>query len=286
MGEKQQVRTGAGGRPRAPQAERAAQARSAVVRSAFARPQSGTTATRVVWAPPAFADDAVTFAAPSETSAPPVIDITPGLAETAVSGRRRLRAGPVAAAAVAALVAGGVAYAARAPADTSAPRVTLPSVAAPVIPTAGAPGVQAPRVRNGAAVPASSRASSAPHPSSKPPADANPRPPQQPPSVPVTTMPTRPARTAMTVIVSYDPASGTGSVRLVNPGESPVKGWRVGLDFPDGGPVTSDDATVRQDGRHVELSGGGPVPAGGTRTVHYAGSGPPRGCAINGDPCA
>jgi hypothetical protein len=296
--DKRQLRPGAGGRPRPLEAERAARARSAVVRSAFARPESGTATARVVWAPPAGLDIRSTAFAERAASLSGPIDITPGrpVPAAAPGGRRRLRAGLMIAAALGAVVAGGVAYAALAPDGSPAasprPRVSLPAAPVPVLPAAGPQLTGVPGPRHGAAAPASSRVTSPAHPST-PPADAGPRPPSVPgrPPVPVrtTTPPSSPpAAGPLGVTTGWDPDTRTGFVRLENPGDRPVTGWRVGLDFPGPAEVTSDDATVAQDGRHVGF-GGGPVPAGGARIIHYTVAGrslrAPGGCTINGNPC-
>jgi hypothetical protein len=341
--EEQQLRAGV--------ADRTARARSAVVRSAFARPAAGTTTTTLIWGPPApraaapiditpiddtpggprrasrdaarpiditpgAAPAARRGAAAPITMAPPhaaaPIDITPGRLGAATAGdggRRRWRAGLMAVAAAGALVAGGAAYAALAPggpagAPGAGPRLSRPAVPAAVLPTAGPTAAARPgsvaassrvapasrRFRSPARRFGSPTAPATPAVPSNPPADAEPRTPQSPPSLPGyppvpvrTTAP--PAPGPLSATTGWDPDTRTGFVRLENPGGRAVGDWRVRLDFPGGAPVTSDDATVTQHGRHVELSAGRPVPAGGSRTVHFAAPEPPDGCTIGGHPC-
>jgi hypothetical protein len=83
-----------------------------------------------------------------------------------------------------------------------------------------------------------------------------------------------------------------GTVRITNPGNRDVTGWRVTLTVPGANPVTASGATVAQDGETVTFTpdGDATVPAGGAVTFSFQVAGLltalPGGCAIDGAACS
>jgi hypothetical protein len=82
------------------------------------------------------------------------------------------------------------------------------------------------------------------------------------------------------------------TVRIENPGDRDVTGWRVTLTVPGGNPVTAAGASVAQDGETAAFTpdGDGTVPAGGAVTFSFEVDGVlaalPGDCAIDGVPCS
>ncbi len=83
-----------------------------------------------------------------------------------------------------------------------------------------------------------------------------------------------------------------GTVRVSNPGDRDVTGWRVTLTVPGGNPVTASGATAAQDGETVTFTpdGNATVPAAGAVTFSFEVAGVltalPGGCAIDASPCS
>jgi len=83
-----------------------------------------------------------------------------------------------------------------------------------------------------------------------------------------------------------------GTVRIQNPGDREVTGWRVTLTVPGGNPVTGSGVSVAQDGETVTFTpeGDATVPAGGAVTFSFEVAGLlaalPGGCAIDGIACS
>jgi hypothetical protein len=83
-----------------------------------------------------------------------------------------------------------------------------------------------------------------------------------------------------------------GTVRIENPGDRDVTGWRVTLTVPGGNPVTGSGVSVHQDGETVTFTpnGDATVPAGGVVSFSFEVAGLlaalPGGCAIDGVACS
>ncbi|MEV4482944.1 SRPBCC domain-containing protein [Micromonospora coxensis] len=84
----------------------------------------------------------------------------------------------------------------------------------------------------------------------------------------------------------------TGEVVLDNTGDGPAKGWTVVVTLTSSGTVTgASGADWQQDGRTVTFTGT-PVPEGRSRTIRFDVrdadplSRSPRGCTVDGEPCA
>ena len=86
----------------------------------------------------------------------------------------------------------------------------------------------------------------------------------------------------------------TGTVRIDNPGDKDVSGWRVTVTVPGGNQVRKPKgASVTQDGETVVFTPDGKaadIPAGGsvTFTFQIAGvlTGEPSNCSVDGRPCS
>ena len=123
---------------------------------------------------------------------------------------------------------------------------------------------------------------------------------EAPPAAPATTAPPAPvaplplaATLSHVVDTSEDGFLGyAGTVRIANPGDREVTGWRVTLTVPGGSPVTASGASVAQDGETVTFTPDGDptVPAGATVSFSFEVPGLltvlPGGCAIDGSPCS
>jgi hypothetical protein len=243
--------------------------------------------------------------------------------------RRRIRAGMIAGAAAVIVAGAGLAYAGLGGPD-DAPRAHAPAVAASGVPGDGSlpfdpalPGAEPVAGRTAPAAtstgaPGGDSPGAVPFPGAVPPPGTPqlPGPPASPgrrrpepvataaPTGPGGPAPTEPVRAPVAPLplaatfshVADAAADGflgyAGTVRIENPGDRQVTGWRVTLTVPGGNPVTGSGVSVAQDGETVTFTpdGDATVPAGGAVTFSFQVAGLlaalPGGCAIDGIACS